>query len=457
MEKKISLDGKVLQMNKQAMDLLHREDYQKSLKILKETEKILNDHGYPQGNELWGITYNNFGCIYKRVGNFKAALFYLSKALEMEIKNSYDATNLASTHLNISAILSSMGKHDNSLVHALAALKTLKSINVKSSNYIVSIVISYHSIGVENEHLRKYNEALAAYRMGWEIAEKELGPEHKLTLTLRKSFTRGSSMPLIPTVKSGSNAASSIIGTSSKNGTRYLNNKRKSHNCDNLPLLRSRNSQKTSYTDPKYTPVNRSSEEKVTRKVYYMNTRKSLSPVSNKASLSMVSDMDTINKLIKELDGTMSKHVSRGRVNYKDLTPQIITIQRWWRWVSKRIKTRKQKSRLKVVKKPKQSNIKITQKDIKLLRPIPETKYEKKIDAVVKIQSWAKMLIQKRKYQEKVRAAITIQKNYRRWMVRKIYNLILSAVIFIQSVYRGHRARKRYKRLQKHKSRFNKN
>lgn len=444
MEKKISLDGKVLRLNKQAMDFLHNEDFEKSLKILKECERILAEFKLPKSSELWGITYNNFGCIYKKVGNLKAALFYLTKALEMELKTNYDATNLASTHLNISAILSSVNKHEGSLMHALAALKTLQTFTSFSPNYTVSIVITYHSIGVENEHLRKYTEALAAYKKGWEVAEKELGPDHKLTETLRKSFGKGCNLPTMPVLRP----------------KKRICVKRASHNCNHfLPLVPSKNSQKTSFTSPKYTPLNRSIETSNTRKTYYLHTRHSLSPMGETSKNKLAGEIDSINRLIKELDGSNKKPQSENRKiktqfielpmkkqvtkshkgTYQEILRSVLKIQRWWRSL---IQPRMPRPQITFQKKTQKPSVEPSLRK-KLLKPIPEQKFEKKIDAVIKIQSWVRMWLKRKSYQKILNSIICIQKHARRCHTKKLYKLILSAIIFIQSVFRGHLVRKR--------------
>ena len=111
MERNISIDGVILQCNKQAMDYLHDGVLDSALKLLLSSVKLLKERSIPKTSGLWGITFNNLGCVYKKADNKKGALHYLNKALDMDIQSNYDATNVASTHLNISAILSSMGDH----------------------------------------------------------------------------------------------------------------------------------------------------------------------------------------------------------------------------------------------------------------------------------------------------------------------------------------------------------
>jgi len=78
-----------------------------------------------------------------------------------------------------------------------------------------------------------------------------------------------------------------------------------------------------------------------------------------------------------------------------------------------------------------------------LLRPIPEQKFEKKIDAIIKIQSWIRMWLKRKSYKKTLNSIICIQKHARRYHTKKLYKLIRSAIIFIQSVFRGHLVRKR--------------
>lgn len=50
------------------------------------------------------------------------ALKYQSRSLELEIKGGSDAISIASTHLNICAILSSLKRHIEALDYALKSL-----------------------------------------------------------------------------------------------------------------------------------------------------------------------------------------------------------------------------------------------------------------------------------------------------------------------------------------------
>ena len=78
------------------------------------------------------ITYNNYACLFRKTNKLRNALTYLEKALQLEYANLvHDETSVSESltfsnpceiHLNICAILSQLGKHDNALHHAMKAL-----------------------------------------------------------------------------------------------------------------------------------------------------------------------------------------------------------------------------------------------------------------------------------------------------------------------------------------------
>ena len=419
------------------MESLHDGKLDFALKQLLNAEKILRKKNTPKNSGLWGITLNNIGCVYKKAKNYKGALHYLNKALDMEARDACDITNVSSTHLNISAILSSMGDHQTSLAHALASLKTLQSITSKNSNYVVSIVISYHSIGIENEYLKRYNEASLAYKKGWEIAEKELGSSHKLTESLKKSYVKSTSvttMPLIRPVKKKS-----------------MQKKTSDGNKDFFSVLSSASSRKkTFYSQPKYTPVNKSFDDPSDRyNLYTAKVKASLSPITTYSKYNYAAELDTINKLINELDGHPKKKIKvvKSKFNKKYLKPTI-TIQRYWRgYLARKAFKDIKKSRgsLEFLQRKISDTKKHALTNGKILRPIPEIKVESKLDAIVLIQSFFRMCRMRNRFLNMKEAAVKIQNFVKSRNVRKLFLLITDAVVFIQSVYRGFRVRNQLK------------
>ncbi len=81
--------------------------------LLKKAEILTSPSGYITDKrmrmKLRAVTFNNFGCFYKRRGKLHAALQYLAKALKIEL-TSEEVDNPAGTHLNLCATLSQLAK-----------------------------------------------------------------------------------------------------------------------------------------------------------------------------------------------------------------------------------------------------------------------------------------------------------------------------------------------------------
>lgn len=149
------------------------------------------------------MTFNNFGCFYKRRGKLHAALQYLAKALKIEL-TSEEVDNPAGTHLNLCATLSQLGRHGPALEHAQCALELLEAMadtrdqkrraggggeSVDSATDDGSIMaIAWHNMAVEQEHLNMLDAALNSYEQAVIVAEKEWGAGHIKTLAIKHSL-----------------------------------------------------------------------------------------------------------------------------------------------------------------------------------------------------------------------------------------------------------------------------
>src|SRR5574343_1533119 len=122
----------VLQLNREAMNYLKEGEFALAVKTLKDAHHVLNNQPGPQNLKLLGITLNNFGCFYKRIHKPNVALKYLSKAVEKESIEPVDQVNLAGTLLNICAIYSQLGKHQQALTHSCRALALLQDVQSTS-------------------------------------------------------------------------------------------------------------------------------------------------------------------------------------------------------------------------------------------------------------------------------------------------------------------------------------
>lgn len=199
-ESATELEGTVLNCNRLAMDYLKLEDFKQSLNLLKRAEAILNNTDETMGSmpnrlKLMGITLNNLGCYYKKRKQTKVALNYLRQALQVELQTQTDNVNIAGTHLNICAILSSLQKHEQSFQHArqaMALLEEARSQETRSQekglNLATSLVISYHNAAAELEHMNKLAESLQYYETAWKISKRELGSKNPLTFNMFEAF-----------------------------------------------------------------------------------------------------------------------------------------------------------------------------------------------------------------------------------------------------------------------------
>ena len=185
--KSADIEARVLQCNKLAMDALKFDNFRDSIEKLRKAEALIDPAVLEHALKLLSITYNNFGCHYKRRKQYKVALEYLSRAQRIEEEDQAEPKTKASTHLNISALYSALKRHNQALWHAKQALDLLKEAN-PDPQVVTSIVISYFNAGAELEHLNRPGEAVSYYKQGWEAAMEELGPYHPMTTNLLEAY-----------------------------------------------------------------------------------------------------------------------------------------------------------------------------------------------------------------------------------------------------------------------------
>jgi len=96
----------------------------------------------------------------------------LEASLKIEKSLDMHGSAASDTHLNICAVLSLMGRHDEALYHAMQALILLQEEmllkaynqeeNTEQNDRSSVLVIAYHNIGVQQEFLLKFEEAIAS-------------------------------------------------------------------------------------------------------------------------------------------------------------------------------------------------------------------------------------------------------------------------------------------------------
>merc|ERR550532_4008853 len=139
------------------MKYLKSGDTDTSCKFFEKADALTdpaNLHMNPESRlVLRAVTYNNMGCFYKSMSKLHTALQYLRKAQKIEERSNGKCQNPGGTHLNLCALLSQMGKHQEALSHAEHALKILEanpqSDGTNSSDSM--ICVAYFNMGAEYE------------------------------------------------------------------------------------------------------------------------------------------------------------------------------------------------------------------------------------------------------------------------------------------------------------------
>jgi len=100
----------VEELNKAAMRFVQHQDNESCVKILGFCDELTAPGRYGNFPFQRNQTFNNLGCVHRRLGKLKAALNYLKTALSILTSNNllkYSAT----TYLNLCAVLSQMGEY----------------------------------------------------------------------------------------------------------------------------------------------------------------------------------------------------------------------------------------------------------------------------------------------------------------------------------------------------------
>lgn len=184
----INYDDYVISYNKQAMIALQNEQISTAYNILSQAQYILKRKPIINLSKLLGLTYNNFGCFYKRTGEYPRALKYFQKSLSQESEDKIDFLNQAGKHLNLCTLYSIMVDHEKALNHALQALKYLKHIGKESENYIFTLIMAYKNAGIELENISDYKKALIYYKKAQNVSLSKLGESHKLTHKIKQKI-----------------------------------------------------------------------------------------------------------------------------------------------------------------------------------------------------------------------------------------------------------------------------
>jgi tetratricopeptide (TPR) repeat protein len=167
------------------------ELYDKAQELLRKAEMLTEQKDLminrPPRIKLRAVTLNNLGCLYRRRGKLHSALKFLEKALKLEHDLERAVGELddpASTHLNLCATLSEMGRHELAADHAASALRrTLDKMGLPldvDPNEIPDtqaelgnlLAIAFYNLGVAQDELKAPEDGLANIAKGALVAQR---------------------------------------------------------------------------------------------------------------------------------------------------------------------------------------------------------------------------------------------------------------------------------------------
>eukprot|EP00927_Polykrikos_kofoidii_P044694 TRINITY_DN38591_c0_g1_i1.p1 TRINITY_DN38591_c0_g1~~TRINITY_DN38591_c0_g1_i1.p1 ORF type:complete len:433 (-),score=53.22 TRINITY_DN38591_c0_g1_i1:74-1372(-) len=154
-------------------------------------------------------TESILGICHKRSGSCIAAARSLQQALRLYKTAGSDLRTLIAAHLNLSSCLTELKSCGKALKHAQAAvglagrlvagpeLRELygesssgdmhsSDLEPRSDDYAM-LAVAYHKVAEAQEGLKDWSAASFAFSQAYQVVQKSLGPEHRLTRSFEKS------------------------------------------------------------------------------------------------------------------------------------------------------------------------------------------------------------------------------------------------------------------------------
>lgn len=190
------------------MNYLKFEQFQKAFQILKSAERdvlvLLQRFGASNNTicHLLTVTLNNLACYHKKKGLERAALRYLCQILAIEKFHLKDGSaSIASTYLNISTILSSLGKHIESIqfskraqfLYSSCLPEKGKKLTKENSPTLHALIISFINIATGYYKLGKHQYCVQTASAGLEKSSLSLGADHPLSQRLEDLLSKSRS------------------------------------------------------------------------------------------------------------------------------------------------------------------------------------------------------------------------------------------------------------------------
>lgn len=149
-------------------------------------------------SETCGL-HNSLALSYRRQGDVRTAKHHISKALQ--IAETFDGAQMdrAAAHLNMCVLQSTLGQHKEALGSGLKAVQYAQedlvdvSLDDKANRgeRVSVLAVSYHNVGVEQEHLKRRKEAVEWYSRAVKLLENH-GRNESLLAQVQRSLQAAS-------------------------------------------------------------------------------------------------------------------------------------------------------------------------------------------------------------------------------------------------------------------------
>lgn len=185
------LHNLVMDYNKSAIQALQQGNFPIAHEDLSQAKLLLKNLGNTQKIlKLKAITYNNFGCFYKRQGRLQKALAYLTQALNYESKLTDDMTNISGTYLNISIIYSEIDELEPALEYAMKAIRITEDKFKETDGEINTLIVAYQNIGNLYVKMGKDIEGKKFLAYAYELAVKYYGISDAMTIYAKNQLKK---------------------------------------------------------------------------------------------------------------------------------------------------------------------------------------------------------------------------------------------------------------------------
>lgn len=422
-------ESMILKFNCRAMEKLKGCEFHEALAELKKAEKLLDSQNCSAVDCI--ITMNNLASYYKKTGNFRKALFYLTQSLEKESEIN-DAMNLAATYLNISSIYSQLNNQELSINNCQLCLAALKQCPESCPKAIKTRILANNTLGLQYKSLNYQYESAKAFKSAWELSKSSLGLNHPLTLQIRKNFKASCN-------RSESVSAARISRNSTKNALR--DSYKKTPSClpgcrEKLPLI---------IENRKQSVINSKGQEtnwhvwEMSQKHSRHKFRKPVQGVDPEKILNL-------QNIIEEIEGKICKNIQKTE-EIKGILKTHRNSEKVEQWkkgdCSKTVKIReiRIKGEIKGLR-----NIEVSvekeNKPVAVKAKVQFCTDNKKSRAEDVVKNAVLMWVAKEKTLKREKAAVIIQKNMKCLSTFKLFKKIVNAAKFIQAFYRGYLVRK---------------